>query len=55
MRPPAPACSTMTAVFRLLAALPAAVPLIMQDAAEDDVARVCGFLLGHAQAQGWAA
>ena len=42
-------------VFRLLAALPAAVPLIVQDAAEDDVARVRGFLMGHAQAQGWAA
>lgn len=43
------------AVFRLLDGLPAPVPVIIQDAAEDDVARVCAFLLGHARAQGWAA
>lgn len=43
------------AVFRLLDGLPAPVPLIIQDAAEDDVARVRAFLLGHARAQGWAA
>ena len=35
-------------VFELLAGLPAATPLIVQDAAEDDVARVRDFLLAHA-------
>jgi sugar phosphate isomerase/epimerase len=35
-------------VFRLLAGLPAQTPLIVQDAAEDDVARVRDFLLAHA-------
>jgi sugar phosphate isomerase/epimerase len=35
-------------IARLLAGLPAGVPLIAQDAAEDDVARVRGFLLAHA-------
>jgi sugar phosphate isomerase/epimerase len=35
-------------IARLLAGLPAGVPLIAQDAAEDDVARVRGFLLAQA-------
>ena len=41
-------------VFELLAGLPAATPLIVQDAAEDDVARVRDFLLAHAGAAGAA-
>ena len=39
-------------VFRLLAGMPAGTPLIVQDAAEDDVARVRDFLLAHAEAEG---
>ncbi len=39
-------------IFRLLAGLPAGTPLIVQDAAEDDVARVREFLLAQAEAAG---
>ena len=39
-------------VFRLLAGIPADAPLIVQDAAEDDVARVRDFLLAQAEAAG---
>ena len=39
-------------VFRLLAGIPADAPLIVQDAAEDDVARVRDFLLAQAAAAG---
>jgi len=39
-------------VFRLLADLAGGTPLIVQDAAEDDVARVRDFLLAHADAAG---
>ena len=38
-------------IFRLLAGM-AGTPLIVQDAAEDDVARVRDFLLAHAEAEG---
>lgn len=41
-------------VFRLLAGLPAVVPVIIQDTAEDDVTRVTEFLTGHARDAGWA-
>jgi sugar phosphate isomerase/epimerase len=39
-------------VFRLLAGMAGRTPLIVQDAAEDDVARVRDFLLAHAEAAG---
>jgi sugar phosphate isomerase/epimerase len=39
-------------VFRLLAGMADGTPLIVQDAAEDDVARVRDFLLAHAAAEG---
>jgi sugar phosphate isomerase/epimerase len=39
-------------VFRLLAGMAGGTPLIVQDAAEDDVARVRDFLLAHAEAEG---
>ncbi len=39
-------------VFRLLAGMAAGTPLIVQDAAEDDVARVRDFLLAHAETAG---
>ena len=39
-------------VFRLLAGMPVDAPLIVQDAAEDDVARVRDFLLAQAEAAG---
>ena len=41
-------------VFGVLAGLPAGTPLIVQDAAEDDVARVRDFLLAHAGETGAA-
>lgn len=39
-------------VFRLLSRLPATAPVIIQDAAEDDVARVRDFLIAHASPEG---
>ena len=39
-------------IFELLAGMPAGTPLIVQDAAEDDVARVRDFLLAHSAESG---